>query len=127
MGVSSKGSVTELTCTPCFLSRALKTMESSRLRANREYFHTNIRSKGLLGRLASATILWNWGLSAVRPLSASSTNSLTTVCPFLAAYSLSARSCAAMDRSVSCFSDDTRAYSAAFMSTSVYVLTDREP
>jgi len=94
VGVSPKSSVMETTCTPCFLSRVLKTTESSRLRAKREYFHTRIASKGFDGRRAMEIISLNAGLAAVLPLSASSTNSLTTTCPFLAAYSLRDSSCA---------------------------------
>ena len=58
------------------------------------------------------SISWSWGRSATRPLSASSTNSRTTTYPFLSACSRSARSWAAMDRSTSCRSLETLAYSA---------------
>ena len=117
VGVSSKGSVIEITCTLCLRSRRLNTTEFSRLRANRDSFHTRIASNGECFCLAEAIICLNPGLSVERPLSASSRYSLTTRWPLRVANSLSALSCADSDRSVSCLSDDTLAYSATFISS----------
>ncbi|MFH1031886.1 MAG: hypothetical protein V1767_04945 [Chloroflexota bacterium] len=84
-------------------------MESVRLRANRFSFHTRIASNGGCFALAKAIISRKAGLAAVRPLRPSSMNSLTTSFPFLAAYSFKALTCADIERSMSCLSDDTRA------------------
>ena len=74
MGVSSACSVIETTRTPLRLSMDLKATACSRLRVKRENFHTRISWKEALGLAASSSILRNWGLSAMRPLSASSTS-----------------------------------------------------
>ena len=78
MGVSSACSVMVTTRTPLRLSMDLKATAFSRLRVNRENFQTRISLKGASGLLASPSILWNWGRSAMRPLSASSTYSRAT-------------------------------------------------
>ena len=51
----------ETTLTPFLRSMALKATACSRLRVNRENFQTRISWKGALGRLASSSILRNWG------------------------------------------------------------------
>ena len=73
VGVSSACSVMETTRTPLRRSIDLKATACSRLRVNRENFQTRISRKGALVFLASSIILRNWGRSAMRPLSASST------------------------------------------------------
>ena len=78
MGVSSACSVMETTRTPLRLSMDLKATACSRLRVKRENFQTRISLNGDSGLLASSSILWNWGRSAMRPLSASSTYSRAT-------------------------------------------------
>ena len=78
MGVSSACSVMETTRIPFRLSMDLKAMACSRLRVNLENFQTRITWKGALGWDPSSIILRNWGLSAMRPLSASSTYSRAT-------------------------------------------------
>ena len=75
MGVSSACSVMETTRTPRLRSMDLKATACSRFRVKRENFQTRISLKGASGLLASSSILWNWGRSAMRPLSASSTYS----------------------------------------------------
>ena len=79
MGVSSACSVMETTRTPLRLSMDLKATACSRLRVKRENFQTRISLKGASGLVASSIILRNCGRSAMRPLSASSTNSPTTM------------------------------------------------
>ncbi len=78
VGESSAGSVMETTRTPRRRSIDLKATACSRLRVKRENFHTRISSKGAFGPLAASSILRNWGRSATRPLSASSTYSRAT-------------------------------------------------
>ena len=78
MGVSSACSVIETTRTPLRLSMDLKATACSRFLVNRENFQTRISLKGASGLLASSSIFWNCGLSAMRPLSASSTYSRAT-------------------------------------------------
>ena len=78
MGVSSACSVMETTLTPRLRSMDLKATACSRFRVKRENFQTRISWKGASGLLASSSILWNWGRSAMRPLSASSTYSRAT-------------------------------------------------
>ena len=78
VGVSSACSVMETTRTPLRRSMDLKATACSRLRVKRENFQTKISWKGALDFPASSIILRNWGRSAMRPLSASSTNSRTT-------------------------------------------------
>ncbi len=60
---------------PFLLNMDLKATACSRLRVNLENFQTRISPKGDSGLLASSSILRNWGLSAILPLSASSTYS----------------------------------------------------
>ena len=78
MGVSSACSVMETTRTPLRLSMDLNATACSRFRVNLENFQTRISLKGASGLVASSSILLNWGLSAMRPLSASSTYSRAT-------------------------------------------------
>ena len=78
MGVSSACSVMDTTRTPLRLSMALKATACSRFLVKRENFQTKISWKGASGLLASFSIFWNWGRSAMRPLSASSTYSRAT-------------------------------------------------
>ena len=63
---------------PLRLSMDLNATVCSRLRVKWENFQTRIRSKGAFGWLPSSIISLNWGLSATRPLSASSTYSRAT-------------------------------------------------
>ena len=74
MGVSSACSVMETTRMPRLRSMDLKATACSRLRVKRLNFHTRISLKGASGLAASFSIFWNSGLSAMRPLSASSTS-----------------------------------------------------
>ncbi len=78
VGESSACSVMETTRMPFLRSMDLKATACSRLRVKRENFHTNISLKGASGLAASSSIFLNWGLSAMRPLSASSTYSRAT-------------------------------------------------
>ena len=78
VGESSACSVMETTRTPRRRSIDLKATACSRLRVKRENFQTRISWNGASGPLASSSILRNWGRSATRPLSASSTYSRTT-------------------------------------------------
>ena len=78
VGVSSACSVMETTLTPLRRSMDLKATACSRLRVKRENFQTKISLKGASGLPAASSIFWNWGRSAMRPLSASSTYSRTT-------------------------------------------------
>ena len=66
---------------PLHRSMDLKATACSRLRVNRLNFQTRMISKGALGLLPSLIISLNWGLSATRPLSASSTYSRETEYP----------------------------------------------
>ena len=78
MGVSSACSVMETTLMPLRRSMDLKATACSRLRVNRLNFQTNISLKGASGFAASSSIFLNCGLSAISPLSASSTYSRAT-------------------------------------------------
>ena len=78
MAVSSACSVMETTRMPLRLSMDLKATACSRFLVNRENFQTRISLNGASGLLASSSILWNWGRSAILPLSASSTYSRAT-------------------------------------------------
>ena len=78
VGESSACSVMETTRMPFRLSMDLKATACSRLRVKRENFQTKISWNGAFGLLASSIILLNSGRSAMRPLSASSTNSRAT-------------------------------------------------
>ena len=78
MGVSSACSVMETTRTPLLRSMDLKATACSRFLVKRENFQTRISWNGDCGLLASSSILWNWGRSAMRPLSASSMYSRQT-------------------------------------------------
>ena len=109
MAVSSACSVIETTRMPLSRSKDLYMTACSRLRVNLENFQTRISRNGTVDDLASSIILLKSGLLATRPLSASSMNSRTTTQSFFSAYSLSARSCAATDRSTSCRSLETLA------------------
>ena len=75
VGESSACSVMETTLMPLRRSIDLKATACSRFRVNLENFQTRIISNGALGLLPSSIISLNWGLSATRPLSASSTYS----------------------------------------------------
>ncbi len=75
VGVSSACSVIETTRMPFFLNIDLKATACSRLRVKRENFQTRITLNGAWLLLPSSIILRNWGRSATRPLSASSTYS----------------------------------------------------
>ena len=72
VGESSACSVMETTLMPLRRSMDLKATACSRLRVKRENFQTRITSKGAFALLPSSIISLNWGLSATRPLSASS-------------------------------------------------------
>ena len=85
VGVSSARSVMETTRTPLRRSKDLKATACSRLRVKRENFQTRISLNGALVLLAASIILRNSGLSAMCPLSASSTYSRATRYPFLRA------------------------------------------
>ena len=99
----------ETTLTPLRRSMDLKATARSRFLVKRENFQTRISRNGASGLAAASIILRNSGLSATRPLSASSTYSRTTMYPFFCAWSLSARSWAATDKSTSCRSLETLA------------------
>ena len=73
--VSSACSVMETTRIPLRRSIDLKATACSRFLVNLENFQTRISWKGDSGLLASSIILRNSGLSATRPLWASSTYS----------------------------------------------------
>ena len=77
VGVSSACSVMETTRMPFLRSMDLKATACSRLRVKRENFQTKMTSKGELVLLPSSIMRRNWGRSATRPLSASSTYSRT--------------------------------------------------
>ncbi len=78
VGESSACSVMDTTRTPLRRSMDLKATACSRLRVNLLNFQTRISLNGASGLLASSSILRNWGLSAILPLSASSTYSRAT-------------------------------------------------
>ena len=78
VGESSACSVIDTTLMPLRRSMDLKTTACSRFLVKRENFQTKITSKRALGLLPSSIISLNWGLSATRPLSASSTYSRAT-------------------------------------------------
>ena len=78
VGESSACSVMETTRTPLRRSMDLKATACSRLRVNLLNFQTRISLNGASGLLASSSIRRNWGLSAILPLSASSTYSRAT-------------------------------------------------
>ena len=78
VALSSACSVMDTTRMPLRLSWDLKATACSRLRVNLENFQTKITSKGAWGLEPSAIISRNWGRSATRPLSASSTYSRAT-------------------------------------------------
>ena len=63
---------------PLRLSFDLKATAYSRFLVNLENFQTRITSKGAFVLLLSSIISLNWGLSATRPLSASSMYSRAT-------------------------------------------------
>ena len=69
----------ETTRIPLRLSMDLNATACSRLRVNRENFQTSISLNGASDLLASSSIFLNCGLSAMRPLSASSTYSRLTM------------------------------------------------
>ena len=79
MAVSSACSVMDTTRMPLRLSMDLKATACSRFRVNLENFQTRISRKRALILAASSIILRNCGLSAMRPLTASSTYSRTTM------------------------------------------------
>ena len=78
VGESSACSVMETTRMPLRRSMDLKATACSRLRVNLENFQTRITWKGAAALPPSSIIFLNWGLSAMRPLSASSTYSRAT-------------------------------------------------
>ena len=75
VGESSACSVMETTRMPLRRSMDLKATACSRFRVNLENFQTNITWKGAVAFPPSSIMLRNWGRSAMRPLSASSTYS----------------------------------------------------
>ncbi len=78
MALSSACSVMDTTRMPLRRSWALKATACSRFLVNLLNFQTNMTWKGDWGLLPSSIILRNWGRSAMRPLSASSTYSRAT-------------------------------------------------
>ena len=78
VALSSACSVMDTTRMPLRRSWDLKATACSRLRVKRLNFQTRITSKGAFGLPPSSIISLNWGLSATRPLSASSTYSRAT-------------------------------------------------
>ena len=78
VALSSACSVMDTTRMPLRRSIDLKATACSRFLVKRLNFQTRITSKGALGLLPSSIISLNWGLSATRPLSASSTYSRAT-------------------------------------------------
>ena len=78
VALSSACSVMDTTRMPLRRSWDLKATACSRLRVNLENFQTKITAKGAWGLEPSAIISRNWGRSATRPLSASSTYSRAT-------------------------------------------------
>ncbi|MDE2837677.1 MAG: hypothetical protein OXL97_09260 [Chloroflexota bacterium] len=85
VGVSSACSVMETTRMPFFLSMDLKATACSRFRVNLENFQTRMTLNGARALLPASIILRNWGRSATRPLSASSTYSWTMTNPLRSA------------------------------------------
>ena len=85
VGVSSACSVMETTRIPFLRSMDLKATACSRLRVKRENFQTRMTSKGELALLPSSIMRRNCGLSATRPLSASSTYWRTMMKPLRSA------------------------------------------
>ena len=81
VGESSACSVMETTLTPLRRSMDLNATACSRFLVKRLNFQTRMTSKGALGWLPSSIISLNWGRSATRPLSASSTYSRATEYP----------------------------------------------
>ena len=79
VAVSSACSVMDTTRMPLRLSMDLKATACSLFLVNLENFQTRISRKGALILAASSIILRNCGLSAMSPLSASSTYSRTTM------------------------------------------------
>ena len=75
VGESSACSVMETTRIPLRRSMDLKATACSRLRVNLENFQTRMTWKGAVALPPSSIMLRNWGRSAMRPLSASSTYS----------------------------------------------------
>ena len=75
VGESSACSVMETTRMPLRRSMDLKATACSRLRVNLLNFQTRITWKGAVALPPSSIICRNWGRSAMRPLSASSTYS----------------------------------------------------
>ena len=78
MALSSACSVMDTTRMPLRRNWALNATACSRLRVNLLNFQTKMTWKGDLGLLPSSIISRNWGRSATRPLSASSTYSRAT-------------------------------------------------
>ena len=78
VGESSACSVMETTLTPLRRSMDLNATACSRFLVKRENFQTKMTWNGAFGWLPSSIISLNWGLSATRPLSASSTYSRAT-------------------------------------------------
>ena len=78
VALSSACSVMDTTRMPLRLSWDLKATACSRFLVKRLNFQTRITSKGAFGLPPSSIISLNWGLSATRPLSASSTYSRAT-------------------------------------------------
>ena len=81
VGESSACSVMDTTRMPLRLSIDLKATACSRFRVNRLNFQTRMISNGEFCLLPSSIISLNWGRSATRPLSASSTYSRATEYP----------------------------------------------
>ena len=78
VGESSACSVMETTRMPLRLSMDLNATACSRLRVNLENFQTRITSNSAVALPPSSIMFRNWGRSAMRPLSASSTYSRAT-------------------------------------------------
>ena len=78
VALSSACSVMDTTRMPLRRSWDLKATACSRFLVKRLNFHTRMTSKGAFALLPSSIISLNWGLSATRPLSASSTYSRAT-------------------------------------------------
>ena len=78
VALSSACSVMDTTRMPLRRSMDLKATACSRFLVKRLNFHTRITSKGALGLPPSSIISLNRGLSATRPLSASSMYSRAT-------------------------------------------------
>ena len=72
VALSSACSVIDTTRMPLRRSIDLKATACSRFLVKRLNFHTRMTWKGALDLLPSSIISLNWGLSATRPLSASS-------------------------------------------------------